>query len=107
MLFQQWHCCRDLFVAQQPVSVVCSAPYGEWRSPVARSVRDAEVGGSNPLSPTVRLGVVCIISPIFCMVKHQRAAIGGEGDAWTMSHTCLLYTSPSPRDRTRSRMPSS
>ena len=24
-----------------------------------------------------------------------------------MGHTCLLYTSPSPRDRTRSRMPSS
>ena len=24
-----------------------------------------------------------------------------------MSFTCLLYTSPSPRDRTRSRMPSS
>ena len=23
------------------------------------------------------------------------------------SHICLLYTSPSPRDRTRSRMPSS
>ena len=26
--------------------------------------------------------------------------------AWE-SHSCLLYTSPSPRDRTRSRMPSS
>ena len=25
----------------------------------------------------------------------------------TLSNTCLLYTSPSPRDRTRSRMPSS
>ena len=25
----------------------------------------------------------------------------------TMPYTCLLYTSPSPRDRTRSRMPSS
>ena len=25
----------------------------------------------------------------------------------TASSTCLLYTSPSPRDRTRSRMPSS
>ena len=25
----------------------------------------------------------------------------------TMSKSCLLYTSPSPRDRTRSRMPSS
>ena len=24
-----------------------------------------------------------------------------------VSHPCLLYTSPSPRDRTRSRMPSS
>ena len=24
-----------------------------------------------------------------------------------MNYTCLLYTSPSPRDRTRSRMPSS
>ena len=26
---------------------------------------------------------------------------------WTNVNTCLLYTSPSPRDRTRSRMPSS
>ena len=25
---------------------------GAWRSLVARSVRDAEVGGSNPLAPT-------------------------------------------------------
>ena len=25
----------------------------------------------------------------------------------TLSYVCLLYTSPSPRDRTRSRMPSS
>ena len=25
----------------------------------------------------------------------------------TKSYNCLLYTSPSPRDRTRSRMPSS
>ena len=28
-----------------------------------------------------------------------------EGEEW--STACLLYTSPSPRDRTRSRMPSS
>ena len=29
-------------------------------------------------------------------------------DEWLREHTtCLLYTSPSPRDRTRSRMPSS
>ena len=28
-------------------------------------------------------------------------------EANTSSRSCLLYTSPSPRDRTRSRMPSS
>ena len=28
-------------------------------------------------------------------------------DIYTQQNSCLLYTSPSPRDRTRSRMPSS
>ena len=31
----------------------------------------------------------------------------GKGDLLQSTYTCLLYTSPSPRDRTRSRMPSS
>ena len=31
----------------------------------------------------------------------------GVGDFNTKTRNCLLYTSPSPRDRTRSRMPSS
>ena len=31
----------------------------------------------------------------------------GTNIVWTNDYTCLLYTSPSPRDRTRSRMPSS
>ena len=30
-----------------------------------------------------------------------------EKNAVILAHYCLLYTSPSPRDRTRSRMPSS
>ena len=34
------------------------------------------------------------------------AAIQGYGAKW-MVHTCLLYTSPSPRDLSTSRMPSS
>ena len=29
------------------------------------------------------------------------------GKQWASNDLCLLYTSPSPRDRTRSRMPSS
>ena len=36
----------------------------------------------------------------------RRIAIGHFGDCGALA-TCLLYTSPSPRDRTRSRMPSS
>ena len=32
---------------------------------------------------------------------------GGQGIENRFGYTCLLYTSPSPRDRTRSRMPSS
>ena len=31
----------------------------------------------------------------------------GRGQMISSPNTCLLYTSPSPRDRTRSRMPSS
>ena len=32
---------------------------------------------------------------------------GGYPSNTSDAHSCLLYTSPSPRDRTRSRMPSS
>ena len=35
------------------------------------------------------------------------AASALEGKTLVVTGTCLLYTSPSPRDRTRSRMPSS
>ena len=35
-------------------------------------------------------------------LMHQQATVGRE-----KVYDCLLYTSPSPRDRTRSRMPSS
>ena len=34
---------------------------------------------------------------------HKPEEYGGLG----LDYSCLLYTSPSPRDRTRSRMPSS
>ena len=33
--------------------------------------------------------------------------MGEEVGVWGGTYACLLYTSPSPRDRTRSRMPSS
>ena len=39
--------------------------------------------------------VACLIGP------------SGSGKSTLLRCVCLLYTSPSPRDRTRSRMPSS
>ena len=47
--------------------------------------------------PAARAGVVTGV------VGGKIYAIGG----WSGQSPCLLYTSPSPRDRTRSRMPSS
>ena len=41
---------------------------------------------------------------IFIQLERQRRF---SKDMRATSHPCLLYTSPSPRDRTRSRMPSS
>ena len=39
---------------------------------------------------------------------HLRVGVTGDDARVLMQHLlCLLYTSPSPRDRTRSRMPSS
>ena len=39
--------------------------------------------------------------------KRMRNWIAGYITRYIQRRTCLLYTSPSPRDRTRSRMPSS
>ena len=39
--------------------------------------------------------------------EHHRLAIMERPGVLPKLNNCLLYTSPSPRDRTRSRMPSS
>ena len=39
--------------------------------------------------------------------KTKKSLIESDSESTTSYNTCLLYTSPSPRDRTRSRMPSS
>ena len=48
-----------------------------------------------------------------CLLR--KVVLKGDGNAWVLGRTlipqssmdCLLYTSPSPRDREKSRMPSS
>ena len=51
-----------------------------------------------------------MVSILFADVKGFTALsekLDHEDIQSLMDHICLLYTSPSPRDRTRSRMPSS
>ena len=50
------------------------------------------------LDPSIFYAASCIICAFIAL---------SIGSSWTVAGTCLLYTSPSPRDRTRSRMPSS
>ena len=57
--------------------------------------------------------------PVYTIISRRVVRREGESSAWTWEYRgryqdgtespwlCLLYTSPSPRDRTRSRMPSS
>ena len=56
---------------------------------------------------TGRLDVGVALAPP--LIKEVRKAVPADRDAILDAPpgTCLLYTSPSPRDRTRSRMPSS
>ena len=41
------------------------------------------------------------------VARKQHAFVDTDGNRYVALGTCLLYTSPSPRDRQKSRMPSS
>ena len=56
--------------------------------------------GAMRLSALSELGVIYVLT-------HDSIGLGEDGPTHQPIETCLLYTSPSPRDRTRSRMPSS
>ena len=64
-----------------------------------------DLGTANTLVVLKGQGVVLNEPSVVAIVdqggKKNVLAVGDE------AKTCLLYTSPSPRDRTRSRMPSS
>ena len=53
-----------------------------------------------------RMGIAPTRSGGRQLVSHRHITVNG-GIVNIPSYSCLLYTSPSPRDRTRSRMPSS
>ena len=51
-------------------------------------------------------GSIRIEGNIAGSIRAGKAVVVGE-DAWVKGDICLLYTSPSPRDKRQSRMPSS
>ena len=55
-------------------------------------------------------GCFWCVETVYNLMQGVESAISGYAGGKTQNPTykdCLLYTSPSPRDRTRSRMPSS
>ena len=84
------------------------------------SYRGVEIQGSDP-SEMVKSGVIQVMEGRHCFEhltveenlltgaytrQDGKGAIEADLDM-VYNYLCLLYTSPSPRDRTRSRMPSS
>eukprot|EP00657_Telonema_sp_P-1_P007911 TRINITY_DN2828_c0_g1_i2.p1 TRINITY_DN2828_c0_g1~~TRINITY_DN2828_c0_g1_i2.p1 ORF type:complete len:138 (-),score=10.64 TRINITY_DN2828_c0_g1_i2:132-545(-) len=76
------------------------------------------LGGSSGLSLPWQCIVIPLMTPMWSMLfllftslmlleKRADHTWGGRATYEAYKYNCLLYTSPSPRDRTRSRMPSS
>ena len=60
----------------------------------------------------IAVAIITLLAIIALVAFLLRGAGNGDGEdsaapAAVESSTCLLYTSPSPRDRQKSRMPSS
>ena len=70
---------------------------------------DGNGGAARAATIAIRDGKIVAIEE--SIAETAERTIDAKGNLVTPGfidvHTCLLYTSPSPRDRTRSRMPSS
>ena len=81
----------------------------EWAS-LCRGVREMEEQGDHELARSLRDDVGKLRYRLIVAadeIKSYNLHVTGAGLTVERVCACLLYTSPSPRDRTRSRMPSS
>ena len=72
------------------------------RARLYEAMRHAAIGGGKRLRPLL----VQATSDLFHLSRESALRVGLAIECIHV-YSCLLYTSPSPRDRTRSRMPSS
>ena len=79
--------------------------YGTLTAAVNDSVTTFVVRLNPQLEEPIPLGVVQVLSNRD--VIREDVIVTAYGDITLQTHPCLLYTSPSPRDRQKSRMPSS
>ena len=87
------------FLALMLASFVVGAGAGMPLSSIADSFEKGMGGTLGFLAAVIGLGSI--------LGKMLEVSGGAERIARTLLSTCLLYTSPSPRDATLSRMPSS
>ena len=84
------------------VGVICAALFGPLKTaflgnPALNSVILATLG----------LGILYVIRQTLRLTPERKWLLSIQKTGSLDTPDCLLYTSPSPRDRTRSRMPSS
>ena len=92
-----------------------SAVQDNWFAQVAKTSKRvvlADAGDQRAVDAAAQLTARGLVEPILvddldAARSDAVVAAGEEIERADLDDPCLLYTSPSPRDRTRSRMPSS
>src|SRR5664280_3618233 len=101
---------KDLEVIGNNIANVNTVGYKSSHMEFQDALSASLVTGSNPMQVGTGVSTAAINTsytggPINPTGNTNDLAISGAG--FFLLKDCLLYTSPSPRDRTRSRMPSS
>ena len=91
--------------------VTCTESYNgsSWTAGGALGTGRQGLAGAGTNTAALAFGGLADSGPPLCTESYNGTSWTAGGALGTARHSlaCLLYTSPSPRDRTRSRMPSS